>query len=281
MNIGKVRTLAIYELRRTVARKKVLALVILTILLDTLPYYFLSNAGTSIVPLSARPYLWVAGVFVPQALFLQFIALLISAGSMSEEYEQGTAEILLSKPVSRDEYFLGKFSGGLSLLALVVALNAVLSVASSTFTFGPQLSLEILPSVVLSQVFSALVFFSAAFMIGELVRRASLAYIIASAVFFTSQIAGIYLGLIFRLTGNEFYHLLDLYLPTSPVNSLPLLVARPSLPSGASSVLQLVGINAIESSVLFSIGLIAVYAIASLLITRFYFNWADISKRVT
>ena len=263
-----------YELRRTVARKKVLALVILTILLDTLPYIFLSNAGPSIVPLDARPYLWVAGVFLPQALFLQFIALLISAGSMSEEYEQGTAELLLSKPVSRDEYFLGKFSGGLLLLALVVALNAILSVASSTFTFGPQLSLEVLPSVVLSQVFSA------AFMIGELVRRSSLAYIIASAVFFTSQIAGVYLGLIFRLTGNEFYHLLDLYLPTSPVNSLPLLVARPSLPSGATSILQLVGINAIESSVLFSIGLIAVYALASLVITRVYFGWADVAKRI-
>ncbi len=273
-------TLAVYELRRTIARKKVLALVVLTILLDTLPYYFLSNAGTSIVPIAARPYLWVAGVFVPQALFLQFIALLISAGSMSEEYEQGTAEVLLSKPVSRDEYFLGKFSGGFLLMTLVVVLNAVLSVASSTFTFGPQLSLEILPSVVLSQVFSALVFFSVAFMVGELVRRSSLAYIIASAVFFTSQIAGIYLGLISRLTGNQLYHLLDLYLPTSPVNSLPLLVARPSLPSGADSILRLVGIDAIESSVILSVGLIAVYAIAALFIARMYFSWVDVSKRV-
>jgi len=273
-------TLAVYEIRRTIARKKVLALVVLTILLDTLPYYFLSSAGTSIVPIAARPYLWVAGVFVPQALFLQFIALLISAGSMSEEYEQGTAEVLLSKPVSRDEYFLGKFSGGFLLMTLVVVLNAVLSVASSTFTFGPQLSLEILPSVVLSQVFSALVFFSVAFMIGEMVRRSSLAYIIASAVFFTSQIAGIYLGLVTRLTGNQFYHLVDLYLPTSPVNSLPLLVARPGLPSGANSILQLVGIDAIESSVILSVGLIAAYAVAALFIARMYFSWVDVSKRV-
>ena len=166
-------------------------------------------------------------------------------------------------------------------MTLVVVLNAVLSVASSTFTFGLQLSLEILPSVVISQVFSALVFFSAAFMIGELVRRSSLAYIIASAVFFTSQIAGIILGAIFRLTGNEFDRLVDLYLPTSPVNSLPLLVARPSLPSEATSVLQLGGINAIESSALFSIGLIAVYAIASLVIARVYFGWADVAKKIS
>src|SRR2546430_9559436 len=150
-----------------------LALVMFTILLYSIPYSCLTISGSSNFPLAARPFLCVVGVFLPQAFFLQFIALFISAGSMSEEYEQGTAEILLSKPVSRDEYFWGKFSGGLSLLALVVVLNAVLSVASSTFTFGPQLSLEILPSVVISQVFSALVFFSAAFMIGELVRRSS------------------------------------------------------------------------------------------------------------
>jgi len=112
LNIWKVRTIAFYELRRTVARKKVLALVILTILVDTIPYYFLSTAGSSSVPLAARPYLWVVGVFLPQAFFLQFIALFISAGSMSEEYEQGTAEILLSKPVSRDEYFWGNSREG-------------------------------------------------------------------------------------------------------------------------------------------------------------------------
>jgi len=31
---------------------------------------------------------------------------------------------------------------------------------------------------------------------------------------------------------------------------------------------------------LFSIGLIAVYAIASLVITRVYFRWADVAKRI-
>jgi len=137
LNIRKMRTLALYELRRSVARKKVLALVILTILVDTLPYYFLSTAGSSSVPLAARPYLWVVGVFLPQAFFLQFIALFISAGSMSEEYEQGTAEVLLSKPVGRDEYFFGKLIGGYTLLVLVVILYAVLSVASASFSFGP------------------------------------------------------------------------------------------------------------------------------------------------
>jgi ABC-2 type transport system permease protein len=280
LNLAKVWAFAIYEVRRAVARKKVLALVVLTILLDTIPYYALASSGTSIIPAVARPYLWVAGVFVPQAFFLQFIALLISAGSMSEEYEQGTAEVLLSKPVTRDEYFFGKFTGGFLLMTLVVLLNATLSVASATFTFGQQMELGILPPVILSQIFSALVFFSVAFMVGELTRRSSLSYILASAVFFTSQIAGIYLNLINTLTGNAFYLVVDRYLPTSPVDSLPVLVGQPSLPTGALPLLRLVGINSVETSIPLCIALIAVYAVVAIVLARTYFTWADVAKRV-
>ena len=96
MRASRVLTFARYEVRRAVARKKVIALVALTILIDTAPYYALAASHTAIVPPPLHPYLWIVGVFVPQAFFLQFIALLIAAGSMSEEYEQGTAEVLLS-----------------------------------------------------------------------------------------------------------------------------------------------------------------------------------------
>src|SRR5437870_11975257 len=91
-----------YEIKRAIARRKVLALIAFTVLLDTLPYYALSTAGTTLIPGSAYPYIWVAGVFAVQPLFLNFTAILIAAGAMSEEYEQGTAELLLSKPRSEE-----------------------------------------------------------------------------------------------------------------------------------------------------------------------------------
>src|SRR5437762_8184512 len=100
-----------YEIKRAIARRKVLALIAFTVLLDTLPYYALSTAGTTLIPGSAYPYIWVAGVFAVQPLFLNFTAILIAAGAMSEEYEQGTAELLLSKPVEKNDYFAGKFLG--------------------------------------------------------------------------------------------------------------------------------------------------------------------------
>ena len=281
MRASRVLTFARYEIRRAVARKKVLAIVALTILIDTAPYYALASTHTSIVPAPLHPYLWIVGVFVPQAFFLQFIALLIAAGSMSEEYEQGTAEVLLSKPVSRQEYFFGKFLGGYALLIAVVILNALLSIASATYVFGPQVELQILPLTLVAQVFSALVFYSFAFMVGELMRRSSLSYILSSAVFFTSEIIAIYLNLIYTLTGNTIYRVADLYLPTSPVDSLPLLLAQPSFPSTVLTLFRLGGASAVESSIPVSAALIAAYVLGAVLVSLAYFSRMDVAKRVT
>jgi ABC-2 type transport system permease protein len=281
MRPSRILTFAGYEARRAVARKKVIALVALTVLLDTAPYYALAATRASIVPPPLHPFLWIVGVFIPQALFLQFIALLIAAGSMSEEYEQGTAEVLLSKPVSRTEYFFGKFLGGYALLVAIVILNAALSVTSATFVFGPQVQLEILPLTLAAQSFSALVFFSFAFMVGELIRRSSLSYILSSAVFFTSQILGIYLNLIYSLTGSDIYRVVNLYLPTSPVDSLPLLLSEPSFPSTVQTLFRFGGAGAVETSVSLSAALIVVYAVSAVLIALLYFGRMDIAKRVT
>jgi ABC-2 type transport system permease protein len=281
MRAGRVLTFARYEIRRAVARKKVLAIVALTILIDTAPYYALASTHTALVPPPIHPYLWIVGVFVPQAFFLQFIALLIAAGSMSEEYEQGTAEVLLSKPVSREEYFFGKFLGGYALLIGIVVLNAFLSIASATFVFGPQVELQILPLTLASQVFSALVFYSFAFMVGELMRRSSLSYILSSAVFFTSEIIVIYLTLIYSLTGDNVYKVASLYLPTSPVDSLPLLLAEPSFPSTVLTLFRIGGATPVESSVPLSAALIAAYVLVAVLVSLAYFTRMDVAKRVT
>ncbi len=124
---------------------------------------------------------------------------------MSEEYEAGTAELLLSKPVTKADYFAGKFLGGYLLIVFIIALNMVLSVLTATATFGPQLALNTLPLVFAAESFASLLFFGVGFMFGELVRRSSLSYIISSATFFTSEIFGIALTVIYTLTSLEYY----------------------------------------------------------------------------
>jgi len=252
----------------------------MTVLVSTIPAIAIKSVGGSLLPLGDYPYLWVLGVFLVQGFFLPFTALLIAAGSMAEEYEQGTAEVLLSKPVTRDEYFAGKFLGGFMLISTVILINGIMSAAAAVFEFGAQQSLSVLPAVLVSQVYSALVFYSVAFMSGELVRRSSLSYIIASAVYLTSEIAGVILRVIFTLTGNAFYQDVNKYLPTTPVTSLPLQVSLPLLPTGAQDILSHLGTGPTETSVALSVGLIALYAVTATVLARSYFNWADVAKRV-
>lgn len=282
MRLSRVLTFAGYEARRAVARKKVLALVALTILIGVAPYYLLAALhDSSVITPPLRPYMWVVGVFLPQAFFVQFTALLIAAGSMSEEYEQGTAELLLSKPVSRIEFFFGKYLGGYALLVAIMVLDAFLSTTSATFVFGPQAQLGLLPGISASQAAAATVFYSVAFMFGELTRRSSLSYIISASVFLTSEILGGFLDFFYTLTGSAIYHTVNLFLPTSPVDSLPLLLAMPNFPGTISTVFRVGLATPVEPSVLSSAVLVAAYALTAVFISLTYFSRMDISKRVT
>ena len=275
-----------YEVKRSIARRKIIVLAFFTLLIGTVPYIGLANLhhALSLIPTSDYPYLWVAGVFLPQGLFIQFTAILIAAGAMSEEYEQGTAELLLSKPVTKAEYFLGKFFGGYSLIAFIILLNMVLGVVSATITFGQQASLSVLPGVFLAQAYAALLFFTVAFMIGELIRRSSLSYIFSAALFFTSTIFGLYLTVIYTLTGDVFYKHIQLYIPSSPIASLPLLYVNGSLPSGVASLLSsiegLAG-GSVESSIPFSILLISIYFAAAFIVAFVFFELSDVSRKVS
>ncbi|MDH2901684.1 MAG: ABC transporter permease [archaeon] len=278
--IDVISAFAGYEMRRAIARRKVLILVAFTILLGTTPYFALSRAGSNIVPAPDHPYIWVVGIFLTGSLFLNFTAILIAAGAMSEEYEQGTAELLLSKPVNRSDYFVGKFLGGYLLFLGILAIDVFLSVASAYSTFGVQLDLGLIPGFFLTQAFSSLLFYSLAFMLGELLRRSSLAYIFSSALFLSSFLISGFLDFIYILTNNAFYRTIEIYLPTSPADSLPQQYVIPRLPSTISFVLRLAG-SAVVPTIQLSIALILVYMIIGLLIAAVYFSYADISRRVS
>ena len=256
-------------------------MVAFTALLDTVPFYILSTTGASFIPPALFPYLWVAGVIAPFALFIQFIAILIAAGAMSEEYEAGTAELLLAKPASRTEFLAGKFLGGYLLLALLITLNAVLSVTAATMTFGAQAALWTLPGVVLVEVYSSLLFFSVAFMVGELVRRSSLAYILASALIVSSQIIGTYLVVAYSLTGSALYNEVHMYLPTTIAGSIAPQYEQSLLPAAAGRLFQLIlGPAAGVPSEATAAVLVAAFFAVATGIALAYFRRADVSKRV-
>jgi len=200
---------------------------------------------------------------------------------MSEEYEQGTAELLLSKPVRRSDYFIGKFLGGYILFLMILALDVFLSVASAFTFFGSQNSLGIIPRLFLAQAFSSLVFFSLAFMLGELIRRSSLAYIFSSAVFFSSLIMSDFLGLIYTLTDKSIYKTVQIYLPTAPASSLPIQYALPRLPSILSQSLRFISFSAVVPTIGLSIEILLTYTLVAIAIAAAYFLRADISRKLS
>ncbi|MHB2035572.1 MAG: ABC transporter permease [Nitrososphaerales archaeon] len=281
-----VYTFLRYEIKRSVARKKVIVLAVFTFLIGTSIYFLLDYVGSShALQQFLAPYLgyiWVVGVFLPQAFFVQFTALLIAGGAMSEEYEAGTAELLLSKPVTKAEYFVGKFIGGYLLLAFIIGLNMILAVASATVTFGSQVALNALPVVFVAQVFAAVLFFTVAFMFGEVVRRSSLSYIISSAAFITSGAFGLILGFIYNVTSTPLYREIQYFLPTSAVTSLPALLVNKYVPSTVSTLLGFLTLGGdIETSVVFSIGLILLYSAIAFVIAFAYFEFADVSRKAS
>jgi ABC-2 type transport system permease protein len=278
---SRVWAFAAYEIRRALARKKVLAMVAFIVLLDVAGYYIFAASAPKFIPAQLYPYLWTAGALALFPLFIQFVAILIAAGAMSEEYEAGTAELLLAKPVSRTEFFVGKFLGGYVLLSLLIILNVLLSAAVATLTFGAQAGLSTIPGIVVVEIFSSALFFSVAFTLGELVRRSSLAYILSSALVVASQIVGTYLSFAYELTGNAFYSTIHAYLPTTIAGSLPPQYEQPFLPSEAGRIFELIlgSSSGVPSEATAAI-LIAAYFVVAVSVALAYFSWADVSRRV-
>ncbi|MGH2351590.1 MAG: ABC transporter permease [Chloroflexota bacterium] len=57
------------------------------------------------------------------------LAILMGAGAISQEVEQGTLQSILAKPLARWQVIVGKWLGGSAMLAIYVAITSVLAAA--------------------------------------------------------------------------------------------------------------------------------------------------------
>jgi hypothetical protein len=88
--------------------------------------------------------------------------------------------------------------------------------------------------------------------------------------------------LIYTLTGKTIYKTIQIYLPTSPANSLPIQYASPLLPQTVGVVLQFVGSgNAIVPTLDLSVAILLAYTIPAIAIAAAYFWFADISRKMS
>jgi len=226
--IRRVAVIISYEWRRALAKKKILTLIILAVTFQTLVIVVLSQftAGTMFLTDEVRSFMWIFGVLQGQGLFVQLIAIIVAGGSMSEEYEHGTADIVLSKPITRLEYMFGKFLGGFSLLAMVEALTTIVGVVLAAWFFGPQNSLQFIPLMLLAIVYSSLIFFCLSFMFSEVLRGSTLAMLIAFAILFASSIISQFLAILYMMNGDYLYFYLSRGIPTWGATYFPSLLMR-------------------------------------------------------
>lgn len=275
--------LVTYEWRRALAKKWLYVLVTLALVLQVglfaLFHYFFTNLppgsiiiGPSLEEIKAS--MWLVGVLGPQGLFIPLIAILIAGGSMSEEYERGTADILLSKPVTKIEYMTGKFLGGLSLLGFVIALMTTLGATLAHGLFGPQESLQFLPVIYLVLLYANLLFFSLTFMFSEVFRRTTLSMLAGIGIFVASMFIGGILSGMYIMTQEQLYLEVSKWLPNWSVSNLPSFVASELITAPESPFIAMPG-----GDIQLAAAIIAVYTVVSILIATLRLVRSDVTKK--
>lgn len=281
--LRRVTVIIGYEWKRALAKKKFLALVILVFAVQIIIFVVFNHLFTN-PPLGLevwleqiKPLMWTLEVLAPQGFFSVLIAIMVAGGSMSEEYEQGTADILLSKPITRMEYVAGKYLGGLSLFSFVMALTTVLGVILSVIFFSPQDSLQFVPHVYLAVVYSNLVFLSLAFMFSEALRRTMLALLSTVGVFIASSVISGILTWVHMISGEELYLEASKWLPDWCVSNFPNFVIRElniSVPLLGGTF-----VSAGEAETFLAGALIAVYTIVFVAIAVVRIVRSDVTKK--
>jgi Cu-processing system permease protein len=77
--------------------------------------------------------LFVAGLFAV-ANIASLLAIFMAAGTIAQEVDQGTLYAIVSKPLARWQVVIGKWLGGVAMLAVYVAVTAL---ATATSTGAP------------------------------------------------------------------------------------------------------------------------------------------------
>lgn len=277
--LQRVLVIVGYEWKRALAKKKILALVILAIVIQVLPFIAFTQISPGFLTEEAKATMWIFGALGGQSLFIQLVAMIIAGGSMSEEYEHGTADILLSKPIRRLEYLAGKFLGGFLLLIAVETLMVATGVLMGFAFFGPQSQLQFAPLILGAIAYSSLLFFSLTFMFSEVVRRGMIAILVAIGVFIVSQILSGVLLVLYSLSQASgqpvsFYLDLSKVLPTWSAGSLPTFIASQLMPTLQNPLITLA-----TGDTALSAALIAVYMVASIALAVTRLLKSDITKK--
>ncbi len=195
------------------AKKRILVLIGAVFLTEAGLYLVITRLPPSLFG-PFLPYAWVFGVLAPTLGLLQVTSLMVGSTVFSDEYEAGTSDFWLTRPISRTEYYFGKALGGLALVLFIIAAYTAFSVGIAWFVFGPQRDLDLLLRSLPASVASALPFYALGLAFSEALRRGMMATILAGITFFGSYIFESYANAIAVLANDRALLELTRFLPT-------------------------------------------------------------------
>ncbi len=279
--MGAVEVLVGYELRRVVVKKRILVLIAAVFLTEAGLYLVITRLPPQLLgPL--HPYAWVPGVIAPTLGLLQITSLMVGSTVFSDEYEAGTSDFWLTRPISRTEYYIGKVLGGLALILCIVSAYIAFSVGIAWFVFGPQRRLDLLLTSFPASVASALPVYAIALAFSEALRRGMIATILSGITFFGSYIFESYANVVATFSNDKTLLELIRFLPTWGSVRITTDVLAQGLsgsdPSLAQTLGFLTGLSDGSSTSLILLNVVAFTAIA-LLVAWLRLRTGDVSRR--
>lgn len=209
-------------------------------------------------------------------LFLiPMITLLLGGTSISGEKEQGTLDLLLSKPINAFEYIFGKYFGmalalilsillGFGLVGMVVAFNVSVTDAKAYFTF------------IFLSILLALAFLSIALLISVLAKKRITALVVSTIVWFAFillyDFAVMAIANLFQGTSMSVFLLVSIFLnPADSIRILAIVQLGGETVFGPSLVELTRMITNVSSELLLMIS-IAAWILVPLLLAVFFFK---------
>ncbi len=195
-----IKMLIIYEIKKNINKRLVIALVILSLLVAVgtvaLINYILSEPTIpSFVKSIYGKYKWYIIMSMP-GFFIALIGIAIGGGLFSSEYEDKSSYVIYTKPVDRLDIFVGKVLGGYTVIVAITLFFGVLAIALSYIVFRDIEGIWAAPIILLATIYSQILYYSLTYMFSQLIKKTTIATIIGVAIiiivpFIDSVLAGI------------------------------------------------------------------------------------------